>query len=402
MINLCINPSVVCAPAAPRRCSAPGCPSPTPSEPRSRPAGTVTRRTINVRRSPLAPALPRHTPRRRRCRARGGCTETKNQWARDDPAFVVFSSLLVAIAAAAYCVACAPSAAARARLQGPQRRRDARARSFGDGLGGSVLTILSAVVVDYLLLGVVLATIGWRAPRARRGPAAGRLLTSPQCRSRSQAALAVPRRRLVSNRYLRAAGTHSHAVEQRVEWREPPRPWKRSVSAYTRAHLSPRARACAGCTRLTCTAIRTSRSSCSSTSCSTSCARCCCAAASSRCCCPTRCTAWRSATTTTRSSSATAVRHRARRRPQPPRRRSSTRRAADARSAAVPGPHRVLPVPDRGCVAPTARTRAVSSPPAREPPARRGCRYRHRAAAVHHERLQPDAVRTGNLLWRVA
>lgn len=34
--------------------------------------------------------------------------ETKNQWARDDPAFVVITSLLVAVAAAAYCVACAP------------------------------------------------------------------------------------------------------------------------------------------------------------------------------------------------------------------------------------------------------------------------------------------------------
>jgi hypothetical protein len=31
--------------------------------------------------------------------------ETKNQWARDDPAFVVISSLLLAVAALAYCAA---------------------------------------------------------------------------------------------------------------------------------------------------------------------------------------------------------------------------------------------------------------------------------------------------------
>jgi UNC-50 family len=30
--------------------------------------------------------------------------QTKNQWARDDPAFVVITSVLVAVAATAYCV----------------------------------------------------------------------------------------------------------------------------------------------------------------------------------------------------------------------------------------------------------------------------------------------------------
>lgn len=32
-------------------------------------------------------------------------SETKNQWARDDPAFVVICSLLLVVAAMAYCAA---------------------------------------------------------------------------------------------------------------------------------------------------------------------------------------------------------------------------------------------------------------------------------------------------------
>mmetsp|Transcript_17761 Transcript_17761/g.33952 ORF Transcript_17761/g.33952 Transcript_17761/m.33952 type:complete len:253 (+) Transcript_17761:306-1064(+) len=86
--------------------------------------------------------------------------QTKNQWARDDPAFVVICSLLVSVAATAYCIA------------------------FGHSLSHSLLTIVSAVVVDFLLLGAVLATAGW----------------------------------LLANKYLRENGSHSHAVEQRVEW----------------------------------------------------------------------------------------------------------------------------------------------------------------------------------------
>lgn len=34
--------------------------------------------------------------------------QTKNQWARDDPAFVVICCLLLAVAAAAYCATCGP------------------------------------------------------------------------------------------------------------------------------------------------------------------------------------------------------------------------------------------------------------------------------------------------------
>lgn len=88
--------------------------------------------------------------------------QTKNQWARDDPAFVVITSVLLTVAASAYCV------------------------TYGKGVAFSVLTVLSALCVDYLLLGAVLATAGW----------------------------------FLANRYLRvhSAHSHAHAVEQAVEW----------------------------------------------------------------------------------------------------------------------------------------------------------------------------------------
>mmetsp|Transcript_39314 Transcript_39314/g.47624 ORF Transcript_39314/g.47624 Transcript_39314/m.47624 type:complete len:250 (-) Transcript_39314:889-1638(-) len=86
--------------------------------------------------------------------------QTKNQWARDDPAFVVLCCCFVAIAATAYCIA------------------------FGNSFSHSVLTVISAVLIDFLLLGAILATAGW----------------------------------LLANRYLRDTAGHSHAVEQRVEW----------------------------------------------------------------------------------------------------------------------------------------------------------------------------------------
>jgi len=86
--------------------------------------------------------------------------QTKNQWARDDPAFVVVTSVLVALAATAYCV------------------------TFGDSLWHSTVTILSAVLVDYVLLGFAVATAGW----------------------------------LISNKFLRKRNLHHHQVEQHVEW----------------------------------------------------------------------------------------------------------------------------------------------------------------------------------------
>ena len=56
--------------------------------------------------------------------------------------------------------------------------------SFGSGIGRSLLTVVSAVAVDFLALGCGVATLGWG----------------------------------VANRLLRRKNQHSHAVEQGVEW----------------------------------------------------------------------------------------------------------------------------------------------------------------------------------------
>nr|BCL66258.1 uncharacterized conserved protein [Volvox reticuliferus] len=86
--------------------------------------------------------------------------QTKNQWARDDPAFVVVCCILVASASLAYCV------------------------TFGNSLKDSVIIVLSAVLVDFLVLGVSVATACW----------------------------------LITNRFLRKRSLHHHQVEQNVEW----------------------------------------------------------------------------------------------------------------------------------------------------------------------------------------
>nr|ADI46868.1 UNC50f [Volvox carteri f. nagariensis] len=86
--------------------------------------------------------------------------QTKNQWARDDPAFMVVCCLLVAVGSLAYCV------------------------TFGSSLWGSAFIILSAVMIDYLMLGISLATFCW----------------------------------MLTNRFLRKSNLHHHQVEQYVEW----------------------------------------------------------------------------------------------------------------------------------------------------------------------------------------
>jgi len=52
----------------------------------------------------LATTLVRMPGNPRRYRHTSYHKQTKNQWARDDPAFVIICSLLVAAAATAYCV----------------------------------------------------------------------------------------------------------------------------------------------------------------------------------------------------------------------------------------------------------------------------------------------------------
>ena len=143
--------------------------------------------------------------------------ETKNQWARDDPAFVVITSVLVAVASAAYCVAYAPlpshpvlAHAAVPYLQSLPMLRTPRPTPtavppaapgrFGDTFFRSVLTILSAVVVDFLLLGCVLATSGWwdhsaplRTRCLQQQPATGALAPLDQaCSTGARQALVQP------------------------------------------------------------------------------------------------------------------------------------------------------------------------------------------------------------------
>lgn len=87
--------------------------------------------------------------------------QTKNQWARDDPAFVVITCALITVASLSFCAAYAHS---------------------WSQIGAAVF---SAVVIHFLLLGLAVSSLCW----------------------------------FISNKYLRLEHTvHSHAVEQRVEW----------------------------------------------------------------------------------------------------------------------------------------------------------------------------------------
>jgi len=85
--------------------------------------------------------------------------QTKNQWARDDPAFIVIQASFVAIAAFAYAIAF-------------------RHPSFW----GYLWTIIYSVIVDWLFVGMAIAS------------------TSAH----------------IANKYMRQY--HSHSVEQEVEW----------------------------------------------------------------------------------------------------------------------------------------------------------------------------------------
>nr|BBC28483.1 uncharacterized conserved protein [Eudorina sp. NIES-3984] len=86
--------------------------------------------------------------------------QTKNQWARDDPAFIVVCCALVAVASLAYCV------------------------TFGNSVWDAVLIVLSAVLVDFLMLGVSMATACW----------------------------------LITNRFLRKRNLHHHQSDRPLTW----------------------------------------------------------------------------------------------------------------------------------------------------------------------------------------
>ncbi|CAN4112149.1 unnamed protein product [Withania somnifera] len=85
--------------------------------------------------------------------------QTKNQWARDDPAFIVICSLLLVVASLAYCAA------------------------YDRSAGHAVFVVIS-VLFHFILAGATLATCCW----------------------------------FLTNNYLREEAPSSHAVEQRVEW----------------------------------------------------------------------------------------------------------------------------------------------------------------------------------------
>ena len=99
-------------------------------------------------------AVYRHTTYRK---------QTKNQWARDDPTFIVLSCAFVAFAAMGYC-----------------------AMYNAEGASRAARIVARCALGDYLALGAGLATVSWH----------------------------------LANTYLRTKqpGGHSHAVEQRVEW----------------------------------------------------------------------------------------------------------------------------------------------------------------------------------------
>ncbi|XP_062090330.1 uncharacterized protein LOC133796702 isoform X2 [Humulus lupulus] len=63
--------------------------------------------------------------------------QTKNQWARDDPAFVVICSLLLAVATMAYCAA------------------------YDHSVGHAFFVVISVLIFHFLLTGILLATFCW-------------------------------------------------------------------------------------------------------------------------------------------------------------------------------------------------------------------------------------------------
>ncbi|KAJ8446705.1 hypothetical protein Cgig2_002867 [Carnegiea gigantea] len=138
--------------------------------------------------------------------------ETKNQWARDDPAFVVICSLLLAVSTLAYCAAgdlgcpkrlwrwsdkslCELSKQrlldiifgilgkmSKVLLTGGYRLY--APSGYDHSTGHAVYVVLSVLLFHFILTGVVLATSCW----------------------------------FLTNNYLREEAPNSYVVEQRVEW----------------------------------------------------------------------------------------------------------------------------------------------------------------------------------------
>jgi hypothetical protein len=73
-------------------------------------------------------------------------TETKNQWARDDPAFVAILILFMGVASLAYAIA-----------------------FQSDSFFGIIRTMVWSICVDFLLLGALIASVTWCERRVWRG-----------------------------------------------------------------------------------------------------------------------------------------------------------------------------------------------------------------------------------------
>eukprot|EP01129_Flabellula_baltica_P005572 TRINITY_DN2031_c0_g1_i2.p1 TRINITY_DN2031_c0_g1~~TRINITY_DN2031_c0_g1_i2.p1 ORF type:complete len:218 (+),score=-0.39 TRINITY_DN2031_c0_g1_i2:15-668(+) len=84
--------------------------------------------------------------------------QTKNQWARDDPSFVMITMYMILITSISYAIA------------------------FSHGLSSIIKTVLWTVFVDYLLVGLIVATFSW----------------------------------YVTNKYMRL--NRMNSIEQKVEW----------------------------------------------------------------------------------------------------------------------------------------------------------------------------------------
>ncbi|CAA7058625.1 unnamed protein product [Microthlaspi erraticum] len=86
--------------------------------------------------------------------------QTKNQWARDDPAFIVICSVLLVVATLAYCA------------------------TYDHSSSHAIVVVVSVFLSHFLIAGAVIATFCW----------------------------------FLTNSYLREEAPNSHVVEQRVEW----------------------------------------------------------------------------------------------------------------------------------------------------------------------------------------
>jgi len=113
--------------------------------------------------------------------------QTKNQWARDDPAFLVILIAALSLAALAYSI------------------------SFASSPLDSFKLILSFIFLDFLLPGLLISTLAWFAPPVHLPPL--HFISHFLASLSLSFSLSV---RWFSNKLLRVQAVHS--VEQSVEW----------------------------------------------------------------------------------------------------------------------------------------------------------------------------------------